>query len=419
MAEVQNAAPFPFPRPIRQFIARESSAGVVMIIAAIIALIMANSALYVDYKSLINTPITFGMEQTHVTEPFKVWVKDILMVFFFLLVGLELKREFSEGFLSSRDQVLLPMVAAFGGMVLPAAVYLLFNHAHPENFYGWAVSSATDIAFALAVLLLAGKHAPPSIKVFLLAIAIFDDLGAILIIAFFYSGALNVTALGFTFAGIVVLYLFNRLAVSQIMPYLLVGVYLWFTLYHAGIHTTVAGVLVGLAMPMRCPVREQNHSPVNTCIHFLHPWVGFVILPIFAFTGAGVHLKTLSLDMILAPLPLSIAMALFVGKQLGIFSSTYLTVKYLGAKLPSGASWRHIYGVSIIAGVGFTMSLFIGYLAFDDAKIAGVKLGVLLGSLISAIWGALVFATCKKSETEEIREENMGQKIDAGERKNA
>lgn len=407
MATIPNPpAPFPLPRPVRQFIERESSAGVLMIITACAALIMANSAFYLDYKAFINTPISFGLDQSSVTEPLKVWVKDVFMVFFFLLVGLELKREFSEGFLADREQVVLPLIAAAGGMAIPAAVYLAFNLQTPENFYGWAVSSATDIAFALAVLLLAGRHAPPSVKIFLLAIAIFDDLGAILIIAFFYSNELNLLALAFSAAGVGALYLFNRLSVTQMAPYLFVGVYLWFMLYHAGIHTTVAGVLVGLAMPMKCPVRD-NHSPVNSCMHFLHPWVNFLVLPLFAFVGAGVHFKGLSFNMLLAPLPLSIALALFLGKQVGIFSSTYLAVKMFNAKLPAGASWRHIYGVSCVAGVGFTMSLFIGYLAFDEAQLAEVKLGVLMGSLLSAILAAVVFASCAKPQAvEQNKKEN-------------
>jgi NhaA family Na+:H+ antiporter len=388
---IEKIAPFPLPRAMRKFIERESSSGIVMILAALLALIMANSFLYEYYQNFINTSISFGMDNNTVTEPLKLWIKDILMVFFFLFVGLELKREFKEGFLSSRDQLLLPMLAAIGGMAVPAIIYLLLNQSHPENYGGWAVSSATDIAFALAVLLLAGKKAPPAIKVFLLAIAIFDDLGAILIIAFFYSNELNMVALAFSALGVVVLYIFNRLSVAQIMPYLLVGVYLWFTLFHAGIHTTVAGVLVGLAIPVRCKQAGHHLSPVSTCIHFLHPWVGFFILPLFAFTAAGVHLRTFDISTLIQPLTLSIALALFVGKQIGVMLFSVITVRFLGGALPALANWRHVYGVSCLAGIGFTMSLFIGYLAFDESQMDLVKIGVLFGSFLSALWGAVIF----------------------------
>lgn len=385
---------FPFPKLVRRFIEQESSAGIVMIFTTIAALVIANGAYYGDYRSFINTPLSFGLGDMSASEPFKVWVKDVLMVLFFLLVGLELKREFKEGFLTTRDQVVLPGIAAFAGMLVPAAIYIVFHLEEPQLMSGWAISSATDIAFALAVLQLAGRHAPPSVKIFLLAIAIFDDLGAILIIAFFYSGALSLGALGFVALGIGALYLLNRANIGLVMPYILVGIYLWFALYHAGIHTTLAGVLVGLAMPMRAG--NGNDSPVNQCIHFLHPWVAFIILPLFAFVSAGVHLRALNLDMLLESLPLSIALALFVGKQVGIFIATYLTIKLGFARMPEGARWSHIYGVSVLAGIGFTMSLFIGYLAFDDTYIDAVKLGVLTGSLASSLFGALVFACIRK-----------------------
>lgn len=386
----------PLPKFLRRFLEHQSSSGMVIIVATIAALVVANGAHYADYRSFTTMPLGFSLGELSATEPLKVWVKDVLMVLFFLLVGLELKREFKEGFLANRDQVVLPGIAAIAGMAVPAAIYMLFHIHEPHLMSGWAISSATDIAFALAVLQLAGRHAPPSIKIFLLAIAIFDDLGAILIIALFYSGALNLAALGFVALGIGALYLMNRANTRYVMAYMLVGIYLWFSLYQAGIHTTLAGVLVGLAMPMHA--RDGNDSPVNTCIHFLHPWVAFLILPLFAFVSAGVHLRGLNLGMLLESLPLSIALALFVGKQLGIFISTYLTIKLGFARMPEGAGWSHIYGVSVLAGIGFTMSLFIGYLAFDDSYIDGVKLGVLTGSLASSLFGALVFACMRKDK---------------------
>ena len=399
---MEHVEKFPFPKLVRRFIEQESSAGIVMIFTTIAALLIANGPMYADYKHFINIPLSFSLGDLYVSEPIKVWVKDLLMVLFFLLVGLELKREFKEGFLSSPDQVLLPGIAAFAGMAVPAALYVLFHMSEPQLMSGWAVSSATDIAFALAVLQLAGKHAPPAVKIFLLAIAIFDDLGAILIIAFFYSNHLDVSVLGYVAAGIAALVALNRARVGLVMPYMLLGIYLWFALYHAGIHTTLAGVMVGLAMPMRTgkPGDESPPSPVNQCIHFLHPWVAFLILPLFAFVSAGVHLRTLELAALAEPLPLSIAVALFAGKQIGIFLITFLTVKLGLASMPQGARWSHIYGVSVLAGIGFTMSLFIGYLAFDASLIDEVKLGVLTGSLASSLFGALVFALIRKDKAD-------------------
>lgn len=373
----------------------EASSGVLMIAAALLAMLAANSAIYPHYQELIYTPIGFSFGERVVEEPLKVWIKDIFMVFFFLLIGLELKREAVEGFLADRKQILLPLLAAAGGMAVPALIFFGFNYHVPENWAGWAIPSATDIAFALCVLMLAGRGTPASVKIFLLAIAIFDDLGAILIIAFFYSGALNLMALTLAMVGVAALVALNRLRVSLIMPYMLTGVYLWFCLYHAGIHTTIAGVLVGLMMPMRCADHPQ-HSPVNQLMHFLHPWVGFFILPVFAFTSAGVSFAGIGFAHLFDPLPLGIALALFFGKQVGIFGTTYALVRSGIASLPQGATWLQIYGVSVIAGIGFTMSLFIGILAFPDALQAEVKIGVIGGSLLSTLWGAVIFQIARR-----------------------
>lgn len=377
----------------------ESSAGIVMLVAAALALIAANGPLSDAYRTFITTPFTFGMNDALATEPLKVWVKDIFMVFFFLLIGLELKREMTEGVLATWPQRVLPLIAAAGGMAVPALIYIAINHDSPENIAGWAIPAATDIAFALCVLLLAGRGIPLAVKIFLLAIAIFDDLGAILVIAFFYSGALAIQSLMWCVFGIALLLMLNRLRVFFIMPYLLVGVLLWFCLYHANIHTTLAGVLVGLALPMRGG-ENHSHSPVNQAIHFLHPWVGFFVLPLFAFTSAGVDFRGMTLDSALHPLPLGIALALFFGKQIGIFGTTWLAVKMGLARLPEGASWPFVYGVSVIAGIGFTMSLFIGALAFSEAMQSYVKLGVIGGSMLAAVWGALIirWALAKSSK---------------------
>lgn len=382
----------PIPEFVRRFLALESAGGIVMLITALVAMVMANSIGHESYETIINYPITISYRHMQAVEPFKHWVKDVLMVFFFLLVGLELKREMAEGFLSQREQILLPLLAALGGMTVPALIYLGINFYTPENFAGWAIPSATDIAFALCILTLVSRTIPPAVKIFLLAIAIFDDLGAILIIAFFYSTSLNLWALACAAVGIIVLSILNRSRVSYIAVYLLVGVYLWFCLHFAGIHTTIAGVVVGLMMPMRCPGKHE-YSPVNRAIHYLHPYVAFVILPIFAFTSAGIDLGDLSFADVLKPLPIGIALALFIGKQIGIFGTTWLTIKSGIATLPDGASWRHIYGISLLAGIGFTMSLFIGILAFPEALQNEVKLGVIGGSLLSIIAGAWVLST--------------------------
>jgi NhaA family Na+:H+ antiporter len=378
------------PRLISDFMKTESASGIVMIAFAVLALIAANSPWSGLYKEFINTSIGFGINEAAAAEPLKVWVKDILMVFFFLIVGLELKREMREGFLSRRDQILLPLLAAAGGMFAPAVIFFAFNHGHPANLAGWAIPSATDIAFALCVLMLVGRNIPPAVKIFLLAIAIFDDLGAILIIAAFYNSSLAFTPLILALAGFLLLTLLNRQNVTALAPYMLTGVYLWFCLYHSGIHTTIAGVAVGMAIPMRDKDR-LHHSPLNHAMHLLHPWVSFVVLPIFAFTSAGVSFAGMQASDLLQPLPLGIALGLFFGKQIGIFGTAWLLVTMRLASKPEGASWMHIYGVSIIAGIGFTMSLFIGLLAFSDPQIQEmVKVGVIFGSLLSTLGGFIV-----------------------------
>ncbi len=367
-----------------------------MLVFAALALIAANSAFYDSYKNFISADITFGFADYSATHALKEWVKDILMVFFFLVVGLELKREMREGFLTEKSQILLPLAAAAGGMIVPALVYLGLNMNVPENHAGWAIPSATDIAFALCVLMLVGKGIPSSVKVFLLAIAIFDDLGAILIIAAFYNTSLSMLPLLMALAGIIGLWLLNRANITRITPYALLGIYLWFCFYHSGIHTTVAGVAVGMAIPMRNK-RNLRHSPVNGAIHFLHPWVSFLVLPIFAFTSAGINFANIAIEDLLNPLPLGIALGLFIGKQIGIFGTTWALIKLKLAHKPEGANWLHIYGVSIIAGIGFTMSLFIGILAFPNEEMQEfVKIGVIGGSLLSTIWGFAVLRAAAK-----------------------
>jgi NhaA family Na+:H+ antiporter len=384
------------PRILKRFIATESSGGLVMLLAAALALIAANSGAHQAYHAFISAPITFSFGSMAASESLAHWVKDIGMVFFFLLVGLELKREFTEGFLAKRAQIFLPLIAAAAGMLLPALIFLAITAGTPEYASGWAIPAATDIAFALCVLTLCGKHLPPSIKIFLLAIAIFDDVGAILIIALFYSNTLMLLPLLLAVLGIAALYALQRAQITQLWPYMVVGVFLWFCLYHGGVHTTVAGVVVGLMIPMR-DSKKSHDSPVNRAIHFLHPWVSFLVLPLFAFTAAGVSFHDIRLADMLHPVPLGIALALFFGKQIGIFGASFLAIKLRLATLPNDARWAHLYGVSIIAGVGFTMSLFIGALAYDSNALQNeVKLGVIAGSLLSSVWGAIVLRLARR-----------------------
>ena len=378
------------PRRIREFMETESAGGIIMMLFAALAIVIANSPFADLYRHFISTPLTLSFNESVYSEPLKHWVKDVLMVFFFLLIGLELKREMVEGFLSKRDQILLPLFAALGGMAIPAFIFLSLNYQHPDTIHGWAIPSATDIAFALAVLSIAGKGIPPSVKLFLLAIAIFDDLGAIMVIALFYNTDLSVFPLLLATGGAVVLYALNRLGVTLILPYLLVGTFLWFCFHHSGIHTTLAGVIVGFAIPLH-NTKRQDHSPLGDCMKLLHPWVSFMILPLFAFTSAGVDLSGLSAETLFSPLPLGIALGLFIGKPIGIFGVSFLLIKYGKVSMPESARWRDLYAVSVIAGVGFTMSLFIGMLAFSTPLIQEwVKAGVLSGSMLCIIWAALI-----------------------------
>lgn len=369
-------------RLFQRFLHMESAGGVIMLAAAALALVSANSGM---------APLYYGL-----TQPVEHLVKDGLMVLFFLSVGLELKREMKEGLLAQKGQVLMPLVAAIGGMAAPALFYAALNHSAPETIKGWAIPSATDIAFALCVLMLAGKHMPAAAKILLLALAIFDDVGAILIIALFYSTAIAPLPLLLAVAGAALLAVINRKGVVAVWPYLAIGVYLWFCLHAAGIHTTVAGVAVGLAIPMRNP-NNASHSPLNDFLHRLHPWVVFGVMPLFAFTSAGVSFAGLNARDALHPLPLGIALGLFWGKQCGIMGGIFLLVKSGFASLPKDMGWKHAYAVSLLAGIGFTMSLFITLLAFGEPHWQDMaKIGVISGSLLSAAGGIIALQYCKR-----------------------
>lgn len=368
------------------FLKTEASGGIILMVAAALGLIIANSALAPTYFSALKIHVA-GLSIHH-------WINDALMAPFFLLVGLEIKRELLDGQLSRWSQRILPGLAAVSGMVAPALIFVAFNAGNPETLRGWAIPAATDIAFTLGVLALLGKRVPISLKVFLTAIAIIDDLLAVAVIALFYTEELSLPWL--SLAGIAVLGLvaLNRMRVQRLMPYLLLCAVLWFLLLKSGMHATLAGVALALTIPLtRSPAAPYAAtSPLHILEHRLHPWVAFMIVPVFGFANAGVSLAGMSWSALLAPVPLGVAAGLFMGKQIGVFGATWLAIRLRLAERPPRSSFAQIYGVSLLAGIGFTMSLFIGMLAFDESEAlqAAVKIGVLAGSLLSALCGALV-----------------------------
>lgn len=363
----------------RAFIRHEAAGGYVLMAAAALALIVANSPLADAYFHALHARLgPMGVQH---------WINDGLMALFFLLVGLEIKREVLAGQLSRPADVLLPGAAALGGVALPALIYLAFNARHPDSIAGWAIPSATDIAFALGVLALLGSRVPMSLKVFLTAIAIMDDLAAIVLIALFYTEQLNGLALAGAGAVLVVLVALNRLKVLTLWPYLLLGGLLWFLVLKSGIHATLAGV----AMALTIPLREGDHSPLHRLEHALHKPVAFAVTPIFGFANAGLSFAGVGLSALLDPVPLGVALGLFLGKQLGVFGVAYGLIRLGWAQLPRGASFRQLYGVAVLCGIGFTMSLFIGGLAFKDPRLVDeTKIGVLAGSVTSALVGVLL-----------------------------
>lgn len=373
----------------------EASPGIVLMSFAVFALILYNSPYGQLYGALLSTTISFQFGELLISKPALLWINDGLMAIFFFLVGLEIKRELIEGRLSTWKQASLPAIAAFGGMLMPGLIYFALNNGDPAALSGWAIPTATDIAFALGVLALLGSRAPVALKVFLLALAILDDLGAILIIALFYTDAIAVFSLSVAAAGTALLWLLNIKGVTRIAPYIIVGIVMWVCVLKSGVHATIAGVVVALTVPLRAQ-DGLGRSPLKRMEVELHPWVAFGIMPVFAFANAGVSLHGLSPADLLAPVPMAIALGLFVGKQLGVFGFSWLAVRSRICELPHGLTWSQTYGVSLLAGIGFTMSLFIGTLAFTDPEYArAVRLGVLSGSLMSAICGYLVlrFAT--------------------------
>lgn len=368
----------------------EATSGLVMIFAMVVAIICANTAVREPVHHFLQTTITLGIGDRMFPKSIEWWVNDILMVFFFLQVGLELKREMKEGFLSDIRQVFVPCIAALGGICCPAIIYAIINNSSPQYMHGWAIPTATDIAFAVCVLMLVGKHVPQAAKIFLLAIAIFDDLGAIIIIALFYNQGVYLSLLGYACIATFALYLLNKMQVTYFLPYLLLGIVLWFCFLNGGIHTTIAGVVVAMAYPMR--VDGEKESPLNRLMKVLKPWVDFFILPVFAFASAGLYFGGVTAETFTHTLTLGIIFGLFVGKQIGIFATTWVLIKLKIAAFPKAVTMLDLYGVAVVAGIGFTMALFVGKLALPgEAMQQEIRLGVICGSVISALWGAVVF----------------------------
>ena len=374
-------------KPFKWFFKLEAASGLVLLFAAIIALVISNSNLSDLYFSTLNKYLFIGINNFGLKLSVIHWINDALMAIFFFFVTLEIKREFLQGELSNIKQALLPIIAAVGGMVVPALVYVYVNLGDPETLNGWAIPSATDIAFSLGVLSLLGKRVPLSLKVFLTALAIIDDLGAILIIAIFYSGDLSIKYLSLMLIAFIILLILNKFNVKKFLPYLIVGIFLWDFTHNSGIHATIAGVLMAMTIPHR--KKEKDFSLLINVEHSISPYVAFGIMPLFAFANAGVSLEGLSLSILLDKVPLGIVLGLFFGKQLGVFIFSYVSIKFKIAQMPNNSNWYNFYGVGVLTGIGFTMSLFVGNLAFVDniQYMDGVKIGVLTGSLLSTLFG--------------------------------
>ncbi len=384
---------------IEEFIKKESASGILLIFATILALLLSNSFLAGGYQAFLHIPVEIRVGPLHLDKSLYHWVNDGLMAIFFLLIGLEVKREILEGHLSSLSQVALPGVAAIGGMVVPAAVYLMFNINDPVAVSGWAIPTATDIAFALGILSLLGNRVPASLKIFLMALAIIDDLGAIVIIALFYTTELSTLSIGVAAAALSVLIALNKFGVTKKAAYFIVGTVLWISVLKSGVHATLAGVALAFTIPITGKDENgQPFSPLKEIEHGLHFWVAFFILPLFAFVNAGVDITQISLNQMSGAVPLGIMLGLFVGKQLGVFGFSFIAIKLGIAKLPEGSGWSQLYGVSLLTGIGFTMSLFITSLAFVDDSVFQFtdKLAILVGSLLAGVMGYLVLRFSKR-----------------------
>ncbi|RXJ67153.1 Na+/H+ antiporter NhaA [Halarcobacter ebronensis] len=384
---------------VKKYIRKESTSGIILIFATLLALLLNNSIFSEFYTSFLQTEIVFKVGHIlDIQKPLILWINDGLMAIFFLLIGLEIKRELIAGHLSTPSKIALPAIAALGGMVVPALIYFIFNYGDDYSLKGWAIPTATDIAFALGILSLLGRRIPASLKIFLMALAIFDDLGAILIIALFYTNDLSFHAISLAGICILLLVLLNRFKVTRLGFYILLGVLLWIFVLKSGVHATLAGIIVAFTIPLHAiDEKRKLISPVKSLQHHIHYWVAFYILPLFAFVNAGVDLSYTSLDKLSNPTSMGIIFGLFIGKQLGVFLFSYLAIKYNIAKFPRCTNWAQLYGVSVLTGIGFTMSLFIDSLAFENSNAFFFtdKLAILIGSFASGIMGYLILRFVK------------------------
>ena len=382
--------------PFKWFFKLEAASGLVLLISAVIALIISNSNFSSLYFETLQSYLFIGINNIGLKMSLHHWINDALMAVFFFFVTLEIKREFILGELSSPKQALLPIIAAIGGMLVPALIYIYINFGNGDTINGWAIPSATDIAFSLGVLSLLGSRVPISLKVFLTALAIIDDLGAIIIIAFFYTGDLSIQYLSLLLLTFIALLILNKSGVKKFLPYLILGLILWFFTYQSGVHATISGVLLATVIPHR--KKNEEYSLLTKIEHNISSYVAFGIMPLFALANAGVSLDGINLESLLSPVPLGIVLGLFVGKQIGVFLFSIIAIKLKIAQMPNNANWMSFYAVGILAGIGFTMSLFIGNLAFVEniEYIDGVKIGVLAGSLLSTLIGySLLLLTTK------------------------
>lgn len=386
---------------LTSFLKMESAGGIVLILAATLAIILANSPLEIYYELILDTPVAVRVGALEIAKPLLLWVNDGLMVVFFFMVGLELKRELIEGELSNRSNVILPGIGAIGGMAVPAIIYLYFNSHDATAMQGWAVPTATDIAFALGVLSLLGSRVPVSIKVFLTSLAIFDDIGAIIIIAIFYTAKVSMLSLVIVAICIPILAMINRRNPDTTSLYIIIGIVMWVAMLKSGVHATLTGIILAMFIPMKSKT-NVHYSPLKSMEKDLHSVVAFFVLPVFAFANAGIDLGGMSADKVLHGVPLGIALGLFIGKQVGVFGFCWLAIKMKMTDLPNGMTWSSLYGVAALCGIGFTMSLFIGSLAFEETNLDRVfndRLGIIIGSLASGVLGYLALRISLKNRT--------------------
>lgn len=367
---------------------KELLSGILLMLAAILAIVVANSPLHGVYNLMIEIPFTVKLGDWGLSKPLLLWINDGLMALFFFQIGLELKKEFLEGELANPKNLVLPLIGALGGMIVPGAIYFAINHADEVAVKGWAIPAATDIAFALGVLAVLGNRVPPALKIFLASLAIFDDMGAIVIIALFYTSKISLFSLLIVAASIVALFLVNRRNVQSRIPYIVLGLIMWHAMLKSGVHATLAGVILAMFIPAKAEPGKE--SLLNDMDHAIHPWIMYLVLPVFAFANSGIRLVGISWDQAFHSVPIGIAAGLFFGKQLGVFSFSWIAIRAKWALLPKGATWRSLYGVSVLCGIGFTMSLFIGSLAFEatgENAMFDERLGILIGSAMSGVLG--------------------------------